>query len=61
MASDAYNYEKFFLHIEGHIWLLSIMETEVMVSIHFITQRKALYHDWSADDRVPIRCVKALK
>ncbi|MDX8568490.1 hypothetical protein OZ668_10855 [Elizabethkingia sp. HX XZB] len=57
MASDAYNYENAILYRRPYMAVVYNGDRSNGVNT-FITQRKTFYHDWSADDRVPIRCVK---
>ncbi|WP_407480457.1 hypothetical protein [Elizabethkingia miricola] len=57
MARDAYNYDNFSLYRRPYMVVVYNGDRSNGVNT-FITQRKAFYHDWSADDRVPVRCVK---
>lgn len=58
MAGNAYNYENFVLYRRPYMAVIYNGDRSNGANT-FTTQRKALYHDWSADDRVPIRCVKS--
>ena len=59
MASDAYNYETGTLYRRPY--MPAVFNNDASGGTNtFITRRKDLYNDWSADDRVPVRCVKNL-
>ncbi|WP_454060090.1 hypothetical protein [Elizabethkingia ursingii] len=58
MASDAYNYELLPAHRRPYMAVIYNGERSDGINT-FLTQRKSFYHDWSVDDRVPIRCVKS--
>ncbi|OPC00284.1 hypothetical protein BAS09_16495 [Elizabethkingia ursingii] len=58
MARDAYNYELLPAHRRPYMAVVYSGDRSSGINT-FLTQRKSFYHDWSADDRVPIRCVKS--